>query len=168
MQHTSEIMHLRAFVYNFAGLLLFKHLCLSSILLTVWFDCPLSNILISPLCRHEKYHKCTPSFQTFYFILFQMAQSQRYWKYLLYSNMRPKKKTPKTLHCLLPVVTNLIYFITSARGANVHPPTHVPIWWHGWGTALFPRAMCDTQIVGPGRDLTGNLELQSEGQPEIC
>lgn len=65
------------------------------------------------------------------------------------------KKIP--FYCLLPVVTNLIYFITSERGANVHPPTHVPIWWHEWGTALFPRAMCDTQIVGHGCDFTGNL-----------
>jgi len=56
--------------------------------------------------------------------------------------------TRPTFHYLFPVVTKSIYSITSERRAKVHPPPHIPIWWHGWGTALFPRAMCDTNC-GP-------------------
>lgn len=41
----------------------------------------------------------------------------------------------------------IIYSITSRRGAKLHPLPRMPAWWQGWGTALFPRATCDTQIV---------------------
>lgn len=92
-----------------------------------------------------------------HFIVFHMTLSKRYWKSIFYNNMSKKiNQSISIVFC--PVVTN--NFISSGKRANVHLPTHYPIWWHGWGTALYPTAMHDTQIVRP-RQLWFNWGIAS-------
>lgn len=88
--------------------------------------CQRENYCMFYHCEDRKmYHEFTASFTTFKIVCCLKPHGVRDNKNTFCKVIRDKK--PLSFHCLLPVVTNLIYFITSERGANVHPPTHVPI-----------------------------------------